>query len=175
MPRGVFVRSAEYREKMRRISLARNARPPSPKGTIWTDERKQKLRLAKQGVPRPPNVRAIMAETQFAPGHTPHNRGRVHLAAEKNPQWRGGTSPAYQRKQATRSKPDHCEVCGAAGSDFKRGLCFDHDHDTGAFRGWLCTRCNVALGMVNDSVERLQALSDYLRVHTPSVTPDDPR
>ena len=32
-------------------------------------------------------------------------------------------------------------------------------------RGFLCRKCNLALGNVEDSVERLQALIEYLKVH----------
>src|ERR1019366_1577133 len=33
---------------------------------------------------------------------------------------------------AGRKKSEHCELCG-----LERKLCFDHDHTTGQFRGWL--------------------------------------
>jgi hypothetical protein len=44
-------------------------------------------------------------------------------------------------------------------------LHYDHDHVTGEFRGWLCTRCNVTLGMVKENVEILSALASYLNNH----------
>ena len=34
-----------------------------------------------------------------------------------------------------------CPCCGKAGR-----LYLDHDHLTGEIRGWLCGRCNIALG-----------------------------
>jgi hypothetical protein len=36
-----------------------------------------------------------------------------------------------------------CELCGNPPKS--RGLSEDHDHKTGAHRGWLCFRCNRAL------------------------------
>jgi hypothetical protein len=39
----------------------------------------------------------------------------------------------------------------------------DHDHATGAIRGIVCNNCNMALGLVDDSVERLEDLIGYLR------------
>lgn len=39
----------------------------------------------------------------------------------------------------------------------------DHDHQSGRVRGLLCSKCNTALGMVQDSVERLQALIRYIQ------------
>lgn len=53
-----------------------------------------------------------------------------------------------------------CEVCGVQPPNW--GLCLDHDHDTGAFRGWLCNQCNGAMGFAGDDPERLRALADYL-------------
>ena len=39
----------------------------------------------------------------------------------------------------------------------------DHDHGTGAFRGFLCTRHNTGLGLFNDSIEELEQAIAYLR------------
>lgn len=61
---------------------------------------------------------------------------------------------------AARPMPQGCELCGRMGS---RGLHFDHDHATGAFRGWLCQNCNRALGYVHDSVELLSKMIEYLK------------
>ena len=38
----------------------------------------------------------------------------------------------------------------------------DHCHKTGKTRGLLCTQCNTALGLMKDSIVRLQAAVDYL-------------
>lgn len=42
-------------------------------------------------------------------------------------------------------------------------LHIDHDHDTGSFRGFLCSQCNTILGMAGDDIERLKAAIKYLR------------
>lgn len=52
-----------------------------------------------------------------------------------------------------------CEICGA---DEGR-MAFDHNHETNAFRGILCSHCNVALGMAKDSPELLQKMINYLQ------------
>ena len=52
----------------------------------------------------------------------------------------------------------NCEVCGVADR-----LVIDHNHDTGAVRGVICTNCNVALGNAKDGIERLLALANYLK------------
>ena len=65
--------------------------------------------------------------------------------------------------------PDVCDCCGRPNVGNKpktnaspRKLAWDHEHTSGEFRGWLCHSCNVTLGHVGDSVERLQQLIDYL-------------
>ncbi len=55
---------------------------------------------------------------------------------------------------------ESCEVCGSTNR-----LVVDHNHETGATRGTLCGKCNTALGMANDSVERLAKLILYLENH----------
>lgn len=61
-----------------------------------------------------------------------------------------------------RAEPPNCESCGTPREGMKKGLCADHDHNTGAFRGWLCLHCNAALGYAKDSRDRLQLLINYL-------------
>lgn len=60
-------------------------------------------------------------------------------------------------------KPNKCEACGISAKELKKGLHLDHDHKTGKSRGWLCVRCNTALGSVKDSVETLTKLIKYLK------------
>jgi Recombination endonuclease VII len=64
--------------------------------------------------------------------------------------------------EATRPEPEVCECCG---NGCPRGghLSVDHDHVTGAFRGWLCRRCNLGLGSFGDSVAGVEAALQYLR------------
>lgn len=62
---------------------------------------------------------------------------------------------------AGRARPNICEVCAEISQD-SGPIHFDHDHKTGAFRGWLCVRCNHALGKVQDSPSLLRKLANYL-------------
>lgn len=75
---------------------------------------------------------------------------------------------ARQEAALGRKKPDVCDACG--GSD--GGIVFDHCHSAMFPRGWLCDRCNVALGCIRDSPDRLRKLISYLKRNKTGVTPD---
>jgi len=82
-----------------------------------------------------------------------------HLKGEKHPMWKGGNTKLRKlEKLAGKKKPEQCEICGAFGK-----ICYDHDHKTGKFRGWICYRCNVILGFAKDSPDLLNALIEYLK------------
>jgi Recombination endonuclease VII len=48
----------------------------------------------------------------------------------------------------------------------KGRLHLDHDHATGAFRGWLCMCCNTAIGKLGDTVEGLNRAVAYIERNT---------
>lgn len=56
-----------------------------------------------------------------------------------------------------------CKICS---KEFDKtdmhDTCIDHDHITNSIRGLLCRKCNVALGMFNDSVINLVNAIKYL-------------
>jgi hypothetical protein len=56
-----------------------------------------------------------------------------------------------------------CAICKE--TDPKKALSVDHDHATGKVRALLCTKCNLALGKVNDNIALLEAMIDYLKEH----------
>lgn len=64
----------------------------------------------------------------------------------------------------TRKAPTNCEACSRAFDETKKGACLDHDHATKKFRGWLCQKCNTALGMVGDSAAGVRQLLVYLEM-----------
>jgi hypothetical protein len=63
-----------------------------------------------------------------------------------------------------------CDICGNHETRIHNGrvsrLAIDHDHETGAFRGLACQRCNLALGYVADDTSLLQKMIDYLTRHS---------
>lgn len=56
-----------------------------------------------------------------------------------------------------------CAICGKTAEENDRRLCVDHDHETGEIRGLLCTQCNHALGLLQDSPEICKQAMLYLQ------------
>lgn len=54
-----------------------------------------------------------------------------------------------------------CYICGTKHHD-NDPLNVDHCHIEGYVRKLLCRRCNLTLGMVNDDIELLRKMIDYL-------------
>lgn len=73
----------------------------------------------------------------------------------------GITVEDYDRMSA---EQDHaCAICGAEAWMEQYGvLHVDHDHETGAIRGLLCSKCNTGLGLFSDASNRLRAAAKYL-------------
>ncbi len=62
------------------------------------------------------------------------------------------------------SKQDECcSICGKHQSLFKKKLMVDHNHSTGQVRGLLCSKCNIGLGYVEESIQILENMIKYLR------------
>lgn len=82
------------------------------------------------------------------------NKDKVRRIKQKH---RYGVDPNTPR-------PDNCEACKRPFVETSKhhGLCVDHDHATGVVRGFICNDCNLALGYVQDSRDRLQLLINYL-------------
>jgi Autographiviridae endonuclease VII len=52
-----------------------------------------------------------------------------------------------------------CAICKRKSN---RALCVDHCHVTGKRRGLLCDKCNMGLGLYDESPEFMQAAIAYL-------------
>ena len=107
-------------------------------------------------------------------------------------EWRAKATPEQKLAQAKRDwqnelkrvetiagRPiaDHCEACGdhyepnyihhGRRAKKRNRLHFDHDHETGKFRGWLCPDCNAALGYLKDNPSRISGLLEYIKHFRP--------
>jgi hypothetical protein len=71
----------------------------------------------------------------------------------------GLTVEAYD--QLLQAQRGLCAICGKACTT-GQALSVDHEHATGRIRGLLCKKCNMAIGLLNDSPERLEAAKVYL-------------
>ena len=87
-------------------------------------------------------------------GRIPWNKG-IGLGRKMQ---RKITSEQKQEIEAGRKKPGQCELCGRTGK-----ICFDHDHKTGKFRGWICHKCNVSLGLIDDNIQTLELMIEYIK------------
>lgn len=54
-----------------------------------------------------------------------------------------------------------CAICKEE-CKTRKGLCVDHDHDSGRVRGLLCMKCNAGLGMFRDNLDMLRSAVTYL-------------
>lgn len=78
-----------------------------------------------------------------------------------------GLPPASQQRPETwRAIADRssarkvCDICGNVDRD--RALAVDHDHKTGALRGYLCGHCNRGLGFFRDSPTLMRKGAEYI-------------
>lgn len=91
----------------------------------------------------------------------PLGQKRFHGTFEQSTAWR----KMDRERRAGRPCPVECEVCGSTESKTRDGthrMHFDHDHETGRFRGWICGPCNRIIGIAKDDPDRLRALATYL-------------
>jgi hypothetical protein len=63
----------------------------------------------------------------------------------------------------TRKKPNRCECCKGPPTTQHKTFAMDHDHKTGKFRGWLCHRCNTAIGLLGDNIRGIKRALSYLQ------------
>ena len=77
-----------------------------------------------------------------------------------------GTTNAHTKHQygITLEKYKECmntsSICESCGSPIN--LCYDHDHTTMEFRGVLCNKCNIGIGLLGDNINGVRNALDYL-------------
>ena len=117
---------------------------------------------------KPCNAR-IEAERAAARYRTPTGRALV-LAYQRR------VSPANRKRAADQLRvertldlgyplPARCEICGVKFEPTDRSTReqWDHNHNTGKGRGWLCQQCNTGLGCLGDNPRLLEVAAEYLR------------
>ena len=57
-----------------------------------------------------------------------------------------------------------CAICAATPLDIRENLSIDHCHLTGSFRGLLCRKCNLAIGLLKDRSELALSAAKYLAI-----------
>ena len=90
---------------------------------------------------------------------------RTHIGRKHNLDKLGVSIEKYL--EIEKEQDYKCKICG---QEDKRRLSVDHDHSCcnsypacgNCVRGLLCSRCNRALGIVNDDTELLQKMIQYL-------------
>lgn len=106
----------------------------------------------------------------------PCGNAKVKAQAKRNPGYHAKKTREWRRRNPeavrnihrrnrglpapTRPEPPACECCGAPPAG--RALALDHDHGTGAFRGWLCFDCNTGIGRLGDNVAGIRRAIAYL-------------
>jgi hypothetical protein len=92
------------------------------------------------------------------------NRTNARKWTQANPEKKRANSRKWRRlPEATRPAPMLCEVCGGPPKGHNSVLSLDHDHATGAFRGWLCNKCNVGIGALGDTLAGALRAVEYLK------------
>ena len=79
----------------------------------------------------------------------------------------GITSDDYDR--LFEEQGEICAICSATSPNGDGVFHVDHDHVTGDVRGILCSRSNMAIGLMDDSERILQNAIAYLREATPTT------
>lgn len=57
-----------------------------------------------------------------------------------------------------------CAICQKVPTENDKRLHVDHNHQTLIVRGLLCHKCNTALGLFDDDIERMLKAVQYLKV-----------
>jgi Recombination endonuclease VII len=87
--------------------------------------------------------------------------GRWAKSDKATAYWAKKNAKTYGIPDPTHPEPDRCEICGDLSG--ARSLHRDHCHTKKIFRGWLCARCNMAVGFLRDDPLRADKLAAYLR------------
>ena len=98
---------------------------------------------------------------------------RYHQAHKNDPEYRRMRREAFlvykygitqAHLEELLDKQHHrCAICAGQRNGPGTRLHIDHCHESGRIRGLLCTKCNTALGLLDDDAGRAEAVAQYLR------------
>ena len=92
---------------------------------------------------------------------TKQARNIVNVRRHHLKKFYGVTPDDYERMLEMQN--GRCAICRSpADTSFHKRLCIDHNHETGAVRGLLCSKCNSAIGLLNDSPELMYKAAEYV-------------
>ena len=104
---------------------------------------------------------AVAYETEPRPVASRSISGHGRWCRQCSSEYGKGKAIAVKLAGPRPTKPTPCECCGTITPPEKLHL--DHDHKTDKFRGWICFRCNIAVGQVRDCSDIAYRLHEYLR------------
>jgi hypothetical protein len=88
---------------------------------------------------------------------------RMRLARVGISSRRGGYAPPYESWERVAELWDQCGgECSCCNRKRRGTLHLDHCHETGRLRGFVCSGCNTAIGMVGESASALAKASKYV-------------
>lgn len=112
---------------------------------------------------------------------------RKILANEKNREYYKNRTPETKALRATKQMNSHlrlkygisveqynemldsqngcCLICNKNQNTLNRRLAVDHCHKTGKVRGLLCAACNTSLGHLEEDIDRMTRLINYVELH----------
>lgn len=99
-----------------------------------------------------------------------NNNPDVFMKNRLRPYWEGLSSEEKVTKynELLKAQNNKCSIClKEETASFKgkpRSLAIDHCHKTGKVRGLLCSKCNMAIGLLDDNLDVLNNIIRYLKV-----------
>ena len=100
----------------------------------------------------------VLVITKFRTFHRARAGRPPHRAHECNDCHRKSCADARSARARGGRPTELCEIC-----KIRPPVHCDHDHLTGAFRGWLCRMCNTGLGAFGDDIAGLERALEYLK------------
>lgn len=94
--------------------------------------------------------------------YSTENPGKARRWALRT-QWKARGFDPDHIESLYQSKPQSCDIC-----DSECDPVLDHCHATNKLRGWLCERCNMAIGLLLDNPESCKRAAEYLERHRTS-------